>query len=199
MDSLSYRKNRPANGSDESQAHAETAVPLEFDAPTSSAPRARRESAHSRYGSSKKSSGSKLPWIISAVLGVVVLGYLILSLFGLVGSSGAAPMVDNSKYQAVFLSNGQVYFGKLGQAGAEYMKLTEVFYLQKKTAAADEANPQDAAAQSTEDVELVKLGNEIHGPEDTMLIAKEQVLFYENLKSDSTVAKTISEYQSQKK
>jgi ABC-type Zn uptake system ZnuABC Zn-binding protein ZnuA len=43
-------------------------------------------------------------------------------------------------------------------------------------------------------VQLIKLGSEVHGPEDAMMIAKAQVLFYENLKPDGKVAQSISKY-----
>ena len=44
-------------------------------------------------------------------------------------------------------------------------------------------------------MQLIKLGSEIHGPDDEMIINKDQVLFFENLKTDSTVAKSIASYQ----
>ena len=40
-----------------------------------------------------------------------------------------------------------------------------------------------------------KLGQEIHGPEDEMIISKDHVLFYENLKSDGKVSQSIEQYK----
>ena len=60
----------------------------------------------------------------------------------------------STDYQAVFLSNGQVYFGKLTDAGPSYKKLDDVHYLITMQAT------QSASPQST----LRKLGSEIHGP-----------------------------------
>ena len=93
--------------------------------------------------------------------------------------------IDSNKYQAVFLTNGQVYFGKMQRLNGDYYKLTDIFYLQTKSTTSS-SNPQQTATQQTTDVQLIKLGNEIHGPEDTMIMSKEQILFFENLKNEIT-------------
>lgn len=103
-------------------------------------------------------------------------------------SQNAGTAIDGSKYQAVFFTNGQVYFGKLHAFNDESMKLTDIWYLQASTA--DSKNPQQTSTDSS-NVQLIKLGNEIHGPEDQMVLSKNQLLFYENLKSDSKVVKAI--------
>lgn len=104
--------------------------------------------------------------------------------------------IDSSKYQAVFFTSGQVYFGKLEKVNDGYMKLTHVFYIQAQNSSSSTSsqNPQDAAKSQASDLQLVKLGNEIHGPEDEMIISKDQILFYENLKGNGKVADTITKY-----
>jgi hypothetical protein len=103
--------------------------------------------------------------------------------------------IDSSKYQAVFFTNGQVYFGKLHQFNHEQLKLTDIYYLQTQTGSGtDSKNPQQTSSDQS-NVQLIKLGNEIHGPEDEMIISKDQVLFYENLKPDGKVAQSISKYK----
>jgi hypothetical protein len=52
----------------------------------------------------------------------------------------------------------------------------------------------DQQANSANDVSLVKLGCELHGPQDSMVINREQVIFWENLKEDGQVAKAVEEY-----
>jgi len=42
---------------------------------------------------------------------------------------------------------------------------------------------------------LLKLGNEVHGPEDQMEINREHVVFIEKLKTDGKVAKAIAAYK----
>lgn len=140
----------------------------------------------------KKSSKKRLtlPLIIAAILLLCVLGWFAWSK---VHNSG--PVIDSSKYQAVFFTNGQVYFGKLQTAGSDYMKLTDIYYLQTQSSgSADSSNPQKTTSDQG-NVQLIKLGDEIHGPEDQMIISKDQMLFYENLKADGKVAKSIEQYK----
>jgi hypothetical protein len=145
-----------------------------------------------------KSGVSKMPWII---LGVIVLVLVVLAFMfrgqmfgkpGAAGPQGAANTTPSgaSGYEAVFLTNGQVYFGKLVNPNADYLTLNDIYYLQ--------VGPQQGsgtAAQSTstaqQQISLVKLGNELHGPVDQMHISRAQVLFYEDLKSDGQVVKAI--------
>ena len=89
-------------------------------------------------------------------------------------------------WQAVFLTNGQVYFGKLSSKHGEYVELAKVFYLQ--------SNQGINSAKESGDLNLIKLGAEIHGPEDKMYISRKQIIFWENLKSDSKIVKIISAY-----
>ncbi len=141
--------------------------------------------------------GDEQPWrrfivpggiAIAVVVAVVVAWNLVSGMFG------TGLPIDGSKYQAVFFTNGQVYFGKLQQLNSEYMKLTDIFYLQtQSTDSADSKNPQQTSSQGNPT--LVKLGDELHGPEDAMIISKEQVLFYENLKNDGKVAKSIEKFK----
>jgi len=129
--------------------------------------------------------------IIIVILGVV--GWFAWS--NMQNNTGAA--IDGSKYQAVFFPNGQIYFGKLKQVNNEYMQLTDIYYLQAPASAEtdDSKNPQKTSTDQN-NVQLIKLGDEIHGPEDKMVISKDQVLFYENLKPDSKVAQSIEKYKS---
>ena len=101
-------------------------------------------------------------------------------------SSSQPTDVATGEYQAVFLDNGQTYFGKLDSKSGEFLNLTDVFYLQANTAA---NSPQGGLA-------LSKLGTEAHAPEDKMSINKSHVLFIENLKSDSKVVQAIQQYKS---
>jgi hypothetical protein len=43
---------------------------------------------------------------------------------------------------------------------------------------------------------LVKLGEELHGPEDEMVINNEHIIFTERLKADSQVVSAIAEHKS---
>lgn len=130
------------------------------------------------------------------LIGVIVLLLVAAGWWFFMRTNSVAGNIDNGKVQAVFFTNGQVYFGKLRVVNSEYMKLTDIFYLQTKTANSG-GNPQETSSDSASNVELIKLGDEIHGPEDEMVFSKDQVLFFENLKSDGNVSSTISKYQDQ--
>lgn len=146
-----------------------------------------------------KRKNKKLKHIIIAV-GITVLLAIVLLGGWLAYRSSTSASIDSGRYQAVFFTNGQVYFGKLQTLNGNYMKLTNIFYLQAQTAATtdDSKNPQQTTAQATSDVKLIKLGSEVHGPNDEMVISTSQILFFENLKNDGKVAQSISKYQSQK-
>jgi hypothetical protein len=168
---------------------------------TASAPAARPVNGRpaAPAGSHINHSGQKKRKLPTLIVGIVLL--IVLVLFGawFAYQSKNPSYINGGKYQAVFFTNGQVYFGKLEKLDDGYMKLTKVFYLQSKTTATDDSkNPQDAASQKSSDVELIKLGSEIHGPDDEMIISRDQVLFFENLKKDGTVTDSISKYFAQK-
>jgi hypothetical protein len=139
-----------------------------------------------------KKSKRKIPALIA---GLAIVLIIILGVYWFMLRGTSTPYINGGKYQAVFLSNSQVYFGKLQAVNHDYMRLTKVFYLQSKTTGTkDTKDPQNASSATTDNVELVKLGREIHGPNDEMIIARDQVLFYENLTDDSTVTKSIAKY-----
>jgi hypothetical protein len=98
----------------------------------------------------------------------------------------------------VFFTNGQVYFGKLQSFNSGYLKLTNIFYLQSQSSSDTSSNPQATAKDQSGNVQLIKLGDEIHGPEDEMIISKDQVLFYENLKAGGKVAQSIKKFTDSK-
>lgn len=179
-------------GRENSQPQAERAernesVRTETEDKVVERPSVRRRSEPARHLKPKKSRFKIIGAIVGIILIVAVAAFFVFSFFN---SATTNSTIDSSKYQAVFFTNGQVYFGKLHPLNNDYMKLTDIFYLQAKT---DTTNPQKTTEQ-TSGVELIKLGNEIHGPEDTMIVSKNQILFFENLKNDSKVSSTIIDY-----
>ncbi|MFA5184862.1 MAG: hypothetical protein WC551_00030 [Patescibacteria group bacterium] len=123
---------------------------------------------------------------VIAVLSLFVLSFIVLVLADLTagGLSRWAGNPSRSGYYAVFLTNGQAYFGTIGKEDDKRMVLNNIYYIQKSP---------DSQAQS--DITLLKLGNEVHGPEDMMEINKSQLLFVEKLKSDGRVMKAIQDYK----
>jgi hypothetical protein len=94
----------------------------------------------------------------------------------------AAADIDSSKYYAVLLNNGAVYFGRLAGLGTPFPVLTEVYYVQSAT------NPETKAVSNI----LVKRGKEWHGP-DRMILNEKSIVFVEPVGPDSKVAQLISE------
>jgi hypothetical protein len=93
-------------------------------------------------------------------------------------------------YQAVFLANGQVYFGKLSRQNSKFPVLRDVFYLQV-TQPASQTRPGELPSTN---INLVKLGSELHAPTDEMRINSNQILFVEDLQSESGVLKAIQNF-----
>ncbi|HCM45569.1 MAG TPA: hypothetical protein DIS54_01945 [Candidatus Veblenbacteria bacterium] len=124
------------------------------------------------------------PWALIIIVVVLVLAFI-----GVIGyqSNWWRPM---SGWQAVFLSNGQVYFGNVTSISPDTIVLKKIYYLQT-------SGPLQAGGeQQAQDLALVKLGSELHGPTDEMIINWDQILFIENLKADSKVVKAIEQFSS---
>lgn len=87
--------------------------------------------------------------------------------------------VTKDGIQAAFLSNGQVYFGKITDITTKNVILENVYYL------------KDGGSS------LVKLGCETHKPEDKMTIVRSNLQFWENLKADDEqgVSSAIKQYE----
>lgn len=144
-----------------------------------------------------------LPWTILVVVIIIVLAAIAFIFRSKLFPSNA-PVEKLSGYQAVFLTNGQVYFGKISHVNSDYVQLVNIYYLQVNTPAGSTTGTDTSAAASAVNstaanaatqLSLVKLGNELHGPADQMFISRDQILFYENLKADGQVAEAIAKYQ----
>lgn len=152
--------------------------------------------SQARHLTKKQENVRRLLLIVGAI---VLVAFAAAGAWFLKSQTGVAATIDSSRYQAVFFTNGQVYFGKLKAVNGDYMRLTDIYYLQAKATADNKSNPQEASAQDASNVQLVKLGSEIHGPDDEMVVNRDQILFFENLKKDSNVSTTIASYKSQQK
>ncbi len=102
-------------------------------------------------------------------------------------------LVDTSKYQTVFFNNGQsFYFGKIKTLNKDYLTLSDIYYLQvdQQVQPGEEGKPVNPV--------LKKLGCELHRPQDTMVINRSQVTFWENLtdnSNDQTIPGAIKKYK----
>ena len=91
------------------------------------------------------------------------------------------PVKFKTTYQAVLLTNGAVYFGKLEGLGTDYPILRDVFYIQ---------NAVDPNTKQTSSV-LIRRGKEWHGP-DFMVLNARHVLLIEPVTPGSRVAQLIA-------
>jgi hypothetical protein len=114
-------------------------------------------------------------------LSVVFLGILLL----LVAGCGKGKPSFQTEYQAVFLDNGQVFFGKVDLGKSDYVFMKDIYYV------------QNAVNRDTKEVSsvLIRRGNEWHGPNE-MYINVSHVVLIEPVGVDSRVAKLIQEDKS---
>src|SRR3989344_2339826 len=127
-------------------------------------------------------SSKHIPVVLTISVAVLAVAVGVISIFPAIVSLkydryDKKDFIDSSTYQAIFLTNDQIYFGNLKSASSDYLILSDVYYVKID---------QSGAGQ------LVKLGlGEPHGPKDEMIINQDQVIFWENLKPDSTVVQKI--------
>jgi hypothetical protein len=144
-----------------------------------------------------RSRRSPLVMIIVLVV-VLALVYCGLRKMGWLPAFAMASDYPNPRmYQAVFLNNGQVYFGKIKKMSRGSMVLADVYYLQV-TQPLQQQPPNEEQSQEEPQINLVKMGSEIHGPADRMVIPKTSVAFWEDIRNDGTVAQAIDEYKRQR-
>lgn len=115
---------------------------------------------------------------------VAILAVLIFIVFANINKISDMFGGEREFYSAVFLTNGEVYFGKILEENDIEIVLKEVFYLQ--------ANKTENGSQSVDNkMILAKLNQQFHGPTDELFINRSQVIFYEKLRDDSKVVESI--------
>ena len=129
--------------------------------------------------------------IVIALAGLAGFGYTKF----VAGGANFNGSVEKDRFQAVFLTNGQVYFGKLQNVEGSYVELNNIYYLQVQQSVQPSTTNPEKADSSDSQVSLTKLGKELHGPTDQMYISRSEVLFWENLEKGSTVVKAITDYE----
>lgn len=126
-------------------------------------------------------------WMIGIIAVVLLVVLIVLGQQGKLGGK--------KSYQAVFLTNGQVYFGKVANEGSNPVVVHDIYYLQLQRQIQPKPEGEEKDKQAQPQVQLVKLGNELHGPKDEMRINRDQILFIEDLKDDGRVVKAIKDFQ----
>lgn len=117
-----------------------------------------------------------VPILLALLIAAVIAGFV------LDGRSKNTAIIFPTPYQAVLLSNGGVYYGKLQGYGTQRPVLTDVFYIVTR------ADPKTNAGSNL----LVKRGKELHAP-DHMYLNPNSIVFVETVGANSKVAQLISE------
>jgi hypothetical protein len=150
------------------------------------------------------SGGAKKMWltIVGLLVAILAIWYVVPNYTPFKSLPALTYPWPSNQWQAVFLSNGQVYFGKISRVTWNAVIIKNVYYLQvtnqplQRTIEGQAASGTTNTAQNEaqQSITLVKLGNEIHGPTDEIRINRDQVLFTEFLKGDGQVVKAIEQY-----
>jgi hypothetical protein len=110
------------------------------------------------------------------------LAFAFLTALFLLSGCGGNDLQFSTEYQAVFLDNGQVFFGKISDTGSSFLTLRDVFYVQTLV---------EQEKKKTANL-LIKRGSEWHNP-DSMRINVRHILVIEPVGPDSRVAQLIRE------
>lgn len=106
------------------------------------------------------------------------------SLFGSLIWYQSSASDDNKSRQAVFLTTGQVYFGYIDDVDSEIVTLRDVYYMKTTEAMA-------MAKGEANKISLIKLGSEPYRPEGTLKINRSQILYFQNISSESRINTAI--------
>ena len=153
-----------------------------------------------------KKRGRPLRLVIVCVVVLVGLIFVIGIWFDFIpwkkGSASMVMEISGSKksgWEAVFLTNGQVYFGQVGKEEDGFLVMTNIYYLKSKSKSTNESKFTNST-NATNNVgdgstRLVKFGTEAHRPVDELRINILQVLMIEELSGESEVVRAIEEYE----
>ena len=95
-------------------------------------------------------------------------------------------------WQAIFLDNGHIYFGKIATVNKAEIEIREIYYLQESN-----TGKHTPSGEIPEEYTLIKLGNEVHAPTDRMVVNRGHVLFTERLAEDGKVLEAVRAYKAQ--
>ena len=125
------------------------------------------------------------PGMLRTLLIVLGIGAILFGVgFWLVKRNSAVQMT--TPYQAVLLSNGAAYFGRLEGLGTPFPVLKEVYYVQSR---------QNPDTKQTVNI-LVKRGKEWHSP-DRMILNANMIVLVEPVSPTSRVALLIAQAKNQ--
>jgi hypothetical protein len=123
-----------------------------------------------------------------ANIGLIIM--VLLCFVALAFVTGCGKMDENlsfkTEYQAVFIDNGQVFFGKLENGGSTHPLLRDVYYIGRQ---------QSPDGKEVKNI-LLKRGNEWHAP-DFMYLTSSHIVMIEPVSATSKVAELIKTLKAQ--
>ncbi|EKD78636.1 MAG: hypothetical protein ACD_41C00306G0006 [uncultured bacterium] len=93
---------------------------------------------------------------------------------------------------AVTLTNGQTYFGRLEKFGPHTAVLFNAYYLQVGETDVTAAEQADGS-----NLQLKKLSDDFHQPNDYLILNREEILYWQHLSSQSPIIEAMAEYRNQ--
>lgn len=190
IDGGPLRVSRPTSRQDAYRAESVRHQPHEPERADPDGPRAPRRQAEPEYREPRAPRDlGWTKWLVAVVIVIAigVGGWLLWS-----NQGSLKYTVDPAKYQAVHLSNGQVYFGKLSFINSNYMQLTNVYYLERQLTANTDSD-EDGENSGDNNFQLLKYSDVLYGSEDAMIISANDIIRYENLRPDGVVARAIAD------
>ncbi len=128
------------------------------------------------------------------MLVVVVVGGMLLYRMWIATPALPSDLKDGG-VKAVFIDNGQVYFGYVEAANKDFLRIKNPYYLQRQTVL-QEPVEEGKEATTRQQLSLTALGGDnlqLHAPEREMYVPWDTILYMEDLKEDSEVVKLITE------
>lgn len=121
---------------------------------------------------------SKRTFIIAAVVVLVVLVAVGVAIGARFASSGSGSGEQESDYTAVYLTTGDLYFGKISWWPKPHLK--DVWILNRDTSA-------EAASQ----LSVVPFKGVVWGPSDDLYLNPKEIIWWTRLRSDSQIVKAV--------
>lgn len=106
------------------------------------------------------------------------------------GKAAAGP-AGGEPYYAVALTTGSLFFAHLKGEDAQYLYLSDVHYFQRS--APDPSDKKGGAPNLT----LVRQASDLYAPKDELKLSRNQLLYYQELREDSPVVKSIAQQAQQ--
>jgi hypothetical protein len=139
----------------------------------------------------------KLFWLVIIILATVG----IWKIFGDELPASWNVLNKENPFYAVHLTNGQVYYGRIGSVNDSTIKMEDVYYFEMVKEAAPVATSQNFALQGQEQTiyRLTRRGSEKPTTTDhDLYVNRATVLFWEKLNADSDMVLMIKKAEEQK-